>query len=156
MKDSQLVPDYTLMETSIGDAPAVVIVNSSLLNFAFRDNFPWHLRVGVRCKYQAENGMPTTEELEVLRNLERELECAIEQNGNATFLARITALGERVTLYRVNDPEIADKALQLMLSEPLQVREWEYQIEHDLNWLLAKPELDLLTSRISCGSQKSH
>jgi len=137
-------PNYTLMNTSIGGDPAVVIVNSSLLNFSLRENFPWHLRVGVSCKYQTENGMPTADELEVLRELDKKFESVIERDGNAIFLARITALGERVTLYRINEPEIADKALQLMLSAPAQAREWEYQMEHDLSWLLAKPELDLL------------
>lgn len=138
------VPCYSLIETSIGSDPAIVVVNSTLLTFTGRDAFPWHLRIGVNCKLQGVNGMPTKEEVEALARLEEKIAPAIEVDHNAIFLARITARGERVLLYRVHDPEKANEALQRLISTASTVREWEYEMEYDVGWMLAKPELDLL------------
>jgi len=143
MKDAP-APCYSLIETSIGGDPAIVVVNSTLLTFTGHDAFPWHLRIGVNCKLQGVNGMPTKEEVEALARLEEKTAPALEVEHNAIFLARITARGERILLYRVHDPEKADEALQLLISTPDTVREWEYQMEYDVGWMLAKPELDLL------------
>ncbi|WP_164160655.1 DUF695 domain-containing protein [Stenotrophomonas maltophilia] len=143
MKDVP-IPCYSLIETSIGSDPAIVVVNSTLLTFTGHDAFPWHLRIGVNCKFQGVNGMPTKEEVEALARLEERIAPALEVDHNAVFLARITACGERVLLFRVHDPEKANEALQLLISTPDSVREWEYQLEYDLGWMLAKPELDLL------------
>ncbi|MNW97207.1 hypothetical protein D3C86_266470 [compost metagenome] len=88
--------------------------------------------------------MPTKEEIEALAGLEEAIAPALEVEQNAIFLARITARGERILLYRVHDPEKANEALRLLISTPGTVREWEYQMEYDVGWMLAKPELDLL------------
>lgn len=138
------VPCYSLIETSIGSDPAIVVVNSTLLTFTGHDAFPWHLRIGVICKVQGVNGMPTKEEVEALARMEERIAPALEADHNAIFLARITARGELVLLYRVHDPEKANETLQLLISTSDALREWEYQMEYDVGWLLAKPELDLL------------
>jgi len=136
-------PFYALLDTAFGDDPAVVVVNTALRNFADRDAFPWHLRIGIACSGLGDNGMPTPEELEVVTRLERHLESSVGADGNAVFLARITARGERVLLYRVDDPEQANDRLQQLLAAPVQLREWEFQMEYDRDWTLAHPELDL-------------
>ncbi|WP_439450054.1 DUF695 domain-containing protein [Stenotrophomonas sp. ATs4] len=136
-------PFYALINTTLGEAPAVVVVNTALRSFAGRDAFPWHLRIGIRCRELGDNGMPTPEELEVVTRLEGQLESSIGADGNAVFLARITARGERVLLYRVDDPEQANDRLQRLLAAPAQLREWAFQMEYDLDWALAQPELDL-------------
>ncbi len=63
-------PFYALVDTAFGDDPAVVVVNTALRNFAGRDAFPWHLRIGIACSGLGDNGMPTAEELEVVTRLE--------------------------------------------------------------------------------------
>lgn len=138
------VPFYSLIETSIGSDPAIVVVNSALLTFTGHDAFPWHLRVGVIFKLQGVNGMPTKEEVEALVRLEEKIAPALEVDHNAIFLARITARGERVLLYRVHDPEKANETLQFLISTSDGLRELEYQMEYDVGWILAKPELDLI------------
>jgi len=141
-------PCYSLIETSIGDDPAIVVINSTLLGFTGRGSFPWHLRIGVHCRLLGENGMPTAEEVEILGRFEETIVSVLEVEHNAIFLARITARGERVLLYRVQDPEKANQALQLLTSTPEPMREWEYQMEHDLHWVMANPELELLAQAI--------
>ncbi|HCR34526.1 MAG TPA: hypothetical protein DIV57_14300 [Stenotrophomonas sp.] len=136
-------PFYTLINTGLGEDPAVVVVNTALRSYAGRDAIPWHLRIGIACRGLGDNGTPTPEELEVVTCLEGLLESSIGADGNAVFLARITARGERVLLYRVDDPEQANDRLQQLLAAPVQLREWEFQMEYDRDWTLAQPELDL-------------
>ena len=136
-------PFYALINTALGEDPAVVVVNTALRTFSGRNAFPWHLRIGIACKGLSDNGMPTPEELAVVTRLEGQLESSVQADGNAVFLARITARGERVLLYRVDDPERANDRLQQLLDAPAQPREWEFQMEYDRDWALAQPELDL-------------
>ena len=137
-------PYYTLINTSIGDDPAVVVVNSALRAFDDRQAFPWHLRISIDCKLLGANGMPTAAEGDVLHRLEDRIFRPLQASQNAIFLARVTARGERVLLYRVHDPEAANEVLQALISAPSQLREWDYQMEHDSGWDLAQPELALL------------
>lgn len=137
------VPFYALINTTLGEDPAVVVVNTALRSFAGRDALPWHLRIGIACGELDDYDMPTPEELEVVTRLEGQLGSSIGADGNAVFLARITARGERVLLYRVHDPEQANDRLQQLLAAPAQLREWEFQMEYDRDWALAQPDLDL-------------
>lgn len=137
-------PYYTLINTSKGNDPAVVVVNSALRAFENRDGFPWHLKLTVACQLVGANGMPTEREIETLNRFEDETSAVLQIGKNVLFLARITCRGERIFLYRVRDPKAADEALQQLISAASKPREWEYLMEQDLDWVLAKPELDLL------------
>lgn len=137
-------PHYTLINTSRGNDPAVVVVNSALRAFEDRNAFPWHLKLTITCKLVGANGMPTSSEVEVLDQLEEEIYAALQAGENIVFLARVTCRGTRELLYRVHDPEPANEALQRMISSNSQSREWEYHMEQDLDWALAAPELTLL------------
>ena len=137
-------PHYTLINTSKGSDPAVVVVNTALRTFDARDSFPWHLTITIDCQLLGAKGMPTTEEVNILNRLEDELSPSIEAQQNAVFLARVTCRGKRELIYRVRDPEKANSVLQGFISVPTQLREWEYRMEQDLGWDLARKELTLL------------
>jgi hypothetical protein len=137
-------PYYTLIETTRGLDPAIVVVNSALRTFAHRNNFPWHLSIQISCRTLGTNGMPTAAESTILGELEDAISSHVLAGANSVFLARITCHGTRELMYRVHDPEIANTPLERMTSEPEPLREWEYRIEHDPTWKLADPELCLL------------
>lgn len=137
-------PYYTLINTSRGSDPAVVVVNSALRTFDARESFPWHLTITIDCKFLGSKGMPTAEEVSTLNRLEDELSPSIEGEQNAMFLARVTCRGKRELIYRVHDPEKVNTLLQGLISAPAQLREWEYRMEQDLDWDLARNELKLL------------
>lgn len=139
-------PLYTLINTSKGNDPAVVVVNSALENFSDKQVFPWHLKISIDCKLVGNNGMPTAEEGECLQQLEREIESTIQSDENAIFLARVTCRSQRTLLFRVRNPEVANTLLQSLTSSPRQIREWDYVMERDSEWRLAQPELGLLKS----------
>ncbi|WP_312320639.1 DUF695 domain-containing protein [Stenotrophomonas sp.] len=101
-------PFYSLITTSLGDKPAIVVVNSALRTFSHRPQYPWHLRVTIACKLLGDNEMPTTEELESLRAVEDEITSKLSADDNVIFLARVTALGEQALIFRVSDPEVAN------------------------------------------------
>jgi hypothetical protein len=137
-------PHYTLIRTSRGTDPAVVVVNSALRNFSDWATFPWHLVVVISCRDVAQHGMPTASEVAILNRLEDSLSRVICRDDNALFLARITCSGSRELLFRIHDPEIASSQLGQLLSCPESQREWEYRLEEDMTWHLAEPELRLL------------
>jgi len=137
-------PHYTLISTSRGPAPAVVVVNSALRDFSGRATFPWHLVVAISCRDVAQHGMPTSSETAILNRIEEDFSRVLCRDDNAIFLARITCNARRDLLYRIHDPEIANSQLQQLLSCPVSQREWEYRLEEDMAWHLAQPELRLL------------
>ena len=137
-------PYYTLIETTKGSDPAIVVVNSALRTFAAREDFSWHLKITIDCQTLGANGMPTTEESAVLVQLEEEITRLLAINENSIFLARITCRGSRDLKYRVRDPAPANDALEKLASIAPATREWEYRIEQDVDWNLANPELSLL------------
>ncbi|MEO7325356.1 MAG: DUF695 domain-containing protein [Dokdonella sp.] len=137
-------PHYTLINTSKGKDPAVVVVNSALRNFQNRASFPWHLEIKVSCKNLGANGMPTTEETEILHQLESGISNSLQVQREALFLARITCRGKRELIYRVRDSKTAGAILQQCVTDPLQLREWSYLMKQDVAWELAQAELNLL------------
>jgi len=137
-------PYYTLIETTKGSDPAIVVVNSALRTFAARKNYSWHLKITIDCKTLGANGMPTTEESEVLVQLEEEITRLLAINENSIFLARITCRGSRDLKYRIRNPRPANDALEELSSITPPTREWEYRIEQDIDWNLANPELSLI------------
>jgi hypothetical protein len=137
-------PHYSLIETSRGPDPAVIVVNSALRMFRHRDLFPWHLHILIACQLLGDNGMPTADENKILYNLEDEISGHVLANENSVFLARVTCRGHRELAYRVRDPEIANGQVQQLASNVAPSRQWEYRMEHDSLWNLAKPELSLL------------
>jgi hypothetical protein len=137
-------PYYTLIETTRGPDPAIVVVNSALRMFAHRDYFPWHLSIQISCKTLGANGMPTAAERTILGELEEKISSHVLAAANSVFLARITCHGTQELKYRVHDPEVANTPLERMTSALAPLREWEYRIEHDPTWKLADPELSLL------------
>src|SRR5688572_3441285 len=109
-------PHYTLIKTSRGDDPAIVVVNSALRMFDQRERFPWHLTLTIKAKSLELNGMPTSDENAVLYQVEDQISGRLLGGDNAVFLARVTCQGQRELAYRVADPEIADERLQELVS----------------------------------------
>jgi hypothetical protein len=145
-------PIYSHFNTSRGDLPAVVGVNAALREFKHRDLFPWHLSVLITPQALAEQGMPTGEECLVLDAVDDEIEAVVTGDRNAFFLARETWNGRRQLLFRVHDPEVADRFLQQLISRGSQQREWEFLMEYDAYWSFAAPYLSLFTSARGTGA----
>lgn len=129
-------PHYTLFNATRADLPEVVVVNDALLSFAHTSIFPWHLEVTIDAEALSENGMPTPDESATLFEVGDVLESAIV-GYNAIFLARSTWNGFRQLSFRVHDPEVANDLLQRLIAVEPPLRQWDYRMEHDPEWLQA-------------------
>jgi hypothetical protein len=144
-------PHYSLIDTSRGDMPAVVVVNDAVFSFSHKDVFPWHLEISIEVADVAENGMPTSREAKVLDDLGDAIESVLEQgrtkhgSTNALFLARVTCDARREVIYRVHDPELANSALSKAV-EKHQTREWSFNMSRDDSWETAQVFQDLYES----------
>ena len=133
-------PDYTLFNATRDGLPEVLVVNGSLIDFPYKDVFPWYLRVWIDAKELIENGMPAPKESELLFEIGDEIEEAVlggrtEHGGeNALFLARGTWNALRELRYQVHNPEIAHNALQKLLTKKEWQRPWEYEMKPQLDW----------------------
>lgn len=143
-------PHYTLISTSLDGDPAIVVVNSALRMFRERQAYCWHLRIRIDCEHVRDDGLPTDEELPRLEAEEDRIMAGVVCD-NAMFLARITWRGHRDLLFRVRDPGETDRMLQHLIARDTQSREWDYRMEEDPEWALARPELDLLERSAPLG-----
>jgi hypothetical protein len=133
-------PDYTLFSAKREGLPEVIVVNGSLIDFPYKEVFPWYLRISIDAKELIENGMPATKESELLFEIGDEIEEAVlsgrtEHGGeNALFLARGTWNALRELRYQVHDPEIAHNALQRLLKAKDWQRPWEFEMKQQPDW----------------------
>jgi hypothetical protein len=129
-------PHYTLFNTTRSDLPEVVVVNGALLGFVHTEIFQWHLEVTIDAEFLAENGMPTPDESKILFELGDAIEEALV-GYNAIFLARSTWNGFRQLSFRVHDPEVANNLLQRLIAVEPPLRQWDYRMESDQEWIQA-------------------
>jgi Family of unknown function (DUF695) len=131
-----VIPDevYAVLQWQRDDLPAVCVVNQALAPFEPKAVFAWHLSIIVECVELAEHGMPTSEELIVMDRIGDEFDEGLKAGGNSLFLARITWAGTRQYLYRVYDPEVANRYLMDLIESGPTVREFEFRMEHDEAW----------------------
>lgn len=133
-------PHYTLFNTTRSGLPEVIVVNDTLLSFAYNEIFPWYLCVTLEAKHLIENGMPSPTESAILFQIgdvieEIVLGARTEYGGeNALFLARSTWNQQRELMFQVHDPEITHTDLQALLNGLHSKREWDYRMEHDPAW----------------------
>lgn len=151
---SVLVPEphYTIINTSRRENPVVVVANDALLAFPHIDVFPWHLHVEVHAQELAQHQMPTTEESELLFSISDRIESTVlagrtDRGGeNSLFLARTTGNAIREMMFQVHNPDIADQALQALLSRESWLRPWQYEMTHDAGWTSASEIFQLFSS----------
>jgi len=142
-------PHYTLLDTTRGELPEVIVVNDSLLAFSTREVFPWHLRVTFDARKLIENGMPSPEESALLFALGDEVEAAILGGRtrldaqNALFIARSTWNATRELRYQIHDPEITHAALQESLTKKEWARPWDYEMKYEKDWASAQEIFNL-------------
>ena len=135
-----VIPDevFAVLEWQDEGLRAICAVNQSLANFEPKIVFAWHLSIIVEFAHLAENGMPTSDERELVRQIGKGFDENLKADGNALFLARITWNGTQQFLYRVYDPEAANAFLMDIVDNNKEVRPFDFKMEHDEEWKLAK------------------
>jgi len=134
--------DYNLVNFRQEDLPGVAVINRALKDFEPKIVFEWHLSVMLRFSDLIENGMPSKAERDVIDPfgdlLDARFKGEDKEKPNALFLARITWNGTRELIYRIFDPKPADALLKEMIASKTYPREFDYRIDPDPEWKLAK------------------
>ena len=139
-----IIPDeyYSLLNFRQDDLPGVAVVNTALKEFEPKIVFSWHLSIMIDLDDLIDNGMPSKSEVEVIDNygdyLDNEIKGKNKERPNALFLARITWNKTRELIWRVYDPEISNSFLQEIITANSSPRQFDYRIDPDDNWELAK------------------
>jgi Family of unknown function (DUF695) len=151
-------PHYTLFNSKRDGLPEVIVVNDALLAFRNTEIFPWYLCITLEVKELIENGMPSSEESELLFNIGDLIESAVlkgltDQGAeNAMFLARSTWNEVRELMFQVHDPEVTHSELQKLLQSREWEREWSYRMEHDPEWEKASFVFQLFPKARGCDA----
>lgn len=135
-----VIPDevFAALEWQDEGLPAICAVNQSLANFEPKIVFAWHLSIIVEFAELVENGMPTPGEHDLVGRIGNHFDKNLKTDGNALFLARTTWNGTRQFLYRVYNPEIANSFLMDIIDNNKEVRPFDFKMEHDEGWELAR------------------
>lgn len=139
-----IIPDefYSLLNFEQDDLPGVAVVNTALKEFEPKIVFAWHLSIMIDLDDLIDNGMPSKSEVEVIDNygdyLDNEIKGKDKERPNALFLARITWNKTRELIWRVYDPEVSNSFLQGIITANSYPRQFDYRIDPDDNWELAK------------------
>jgi len=139
-----LIPEEELeiIEYKAGNLPAVMVVNTSLINFEPKEIFSWNLSITIQFNELNNNGMPKKEEVDLIIPFEECIDDKIKGDNknkpNALFLARITWNATREIIYRVYDPKTVNEYLQNIINKKNYPREFDYRMEHDEKWELNK------------------
>jgi hypothetical protein len=148
-----LIPEenYTIITFNRENLPAIMVINSSLLQFEPKEVFDWHLSLIIDFETEIENGMPAQSETDVTLPFEKYIDTQLkgeEDKPNALFFGRITWNGTRELIYKICNPEIANETLQKIIDDKTYPREFDYVMKFDKNWELHKKHLEAVKPNI--------
>lgn len=139
MRASFSIPEeaFSLLEITNkeGTAPISAIVNTSLLDFEYREYFEWECVVYI--SYSYESGLPNNENYEKLNAFFDKLDTLLKHDKdhpNALFFVRLLSGGEAECVWMLNNPDIASESLDGLIDSGDYDMEFEYRIEYDSNW----------------------
>jgi hypothetical protein len=160
MKEFRVViptENYQIVEFRQESLPGIMVLNKALKDFEPKEVFEWHLSVLISFRDLIENGMPSIKEREVVDPYGDLLDSVFKgddpKKPNALFLARITWNKTRELIYRVFDPEPIHQFLQQQIKDRKHPREFDYRIDPDKDWKLAKWHLGTLKAQPSAGGK---
>ena len=139
-----IIPDehYEIVEFIQENFPGVAVINSALKEFQPKEVFSWHLSLMVNLNDIVENGMPSKKEQSIIDEygdmLDNDINGPDKDKPNGLFLARITWNKTRELIWRIYDPEIADKYLNQIITDNSSPRPFDYRIDPDDKWELAE------------------
>jgi hypothetical protein len=147
---------YRIVQFRQEDMPGIAVVNEALSPFEPKAVFAWHLSIMLQFEDLILNGMPSRSERKVVDAWGDVLDAVVKGDDpdkpNALFLARITWNGTRELIYRVYEPEAANQYLVNVIDSKSYSRNFDYRMEHDPGWELAKWHLSACVRAAESGA----
>lgn len=146
-----IIPEeyYQIIEFKQDNLPGIAVINANLKNFQPKKVFSWHCSIMIHFENLVDSGMPSVEDRTLVEEFEEFLDEEIkgenEVKPNALFLGRITWNGTRELIWRVFNPETTNELLKDFIEKKNYDRPFDYRIDADENWSLAKWHLDNCT-----------
>ena len=138
-----IIPEeaYSLVKFRQEDMPGIAFINASLKSFENHIVFPWHLSLMLNFTDLIDNGMPSSDERGLVDPFFDKVEMDLKGDSvkpNGLFLARITWNGTREFIWRIHEPEIANKYLRKVIRQKKSPRPFDFRMDHDPEWKLAQ------------------
>ena len=133
---------HCIIEFIQEEQPGIAVVNVALRHFEPKEVFRWHLSIMIDFEDLLNNGMPSQQEISLIDPFEDRLDSMLrgldKTKPNALFLARITWNATRELIWRVYEPEFADRVMQEIIDTKECPKPFDYRMEQDVDWKLAK------------------
>ncbi len=136
------VPDeeYKTIKFIQEEYSGMAFINVKIKNFEPKAVFPWHFSIMIELDNCEDDGLPNS--VENLNLLENDLRNQIigdnENKPNGLFLARIFWNHTCELIWRIYNPEILNEYIQKIIDNGLWKEIFDYRIDNDEDWKLAK------------------
>ncbi len=133
-KDIFPEPVLAIRESKNDDGYKIMVVNTSLKDYEYKNLFSWSLWINIDIQNKIEFGLPTKNENEILNEIEEKLKSILKNNSLFHFIGRITHNGNRDIYFYLDNPILVHKELEDLTYSDSLPREFEYVIEEDRDW----------------------
>ncbi len=135
MNEKYPIEEYNIREAKGKDFYKVMVVNTALVGYQYKKDFPWSLIIDVDIKDPSQHfKLPTETESIILNLFEDTLTDIIKGSCSCQYVGRITDNGCRSLYYHIENPKAVHEALQNFITSGLSSHEFEYNISKDEEW----------------------
>jgi hypothetical protein len=122
------------------------LINISLIEFEPKLVFRWHFSIMIELDNCDEDGFPTILEIEKIDQMKERIDANLISRDiskpNGLFLAKIFWNRTCELIWRIYEPEILDKFLKDIIADKTYSNDFDYRIDDDIDWDLAKWHLE--------------
>jgi hypothetical protein len=121
------------------------LINLSLNRFKWKEIFPWNLIITLSAFEVNESYLPEKEEINDILLYRSELESKFnqEEKPNVLFVASVFTDSECDFNWRVNNADSVDLILKEIIKNKNHKFEFNYRMDHDINWERVEDVIDL-------------
>lgn len=138
--------DFQILTFKQEGLKGIAVINKNLKHFEPKEVFYWHCSILLEFQHLIEDEMPSVSERLKAEEFEAWLDKRIKEEHkdkpNALFLGRITWNGTRELIWRVHDAEKTNKLLNDLVIMDIHGMHFDYRIDDDKEWYLARWHLD--------------
>ena len=125
--------DWHLFQGTINRHPALVRINRGVKNLIGNPDYGYHVDVSIPFGRTNPDGLPSSEENEVLSTVEEIYVEELESHTPSIFVAAVTSGGVRQLMFYTGDPLHVERHVK-KLREKLQSYRTGVEIREDSNW----------------------
>lgn len=140
MEKRVIIPEesFEMIDFEQEGLPGIAVVNEALADFEHKDVFVWNCSIMIDMEEADEDGLPSDDEMDVLRQFEGFLDVNIKgedrEKPNALFVGRILWDSTYELIWKVYEPDVVNDFLKAVIENEDYPREFDFQIEEDEDW----------------------